>query len=189
MRTQDTPTLNAVFKRGDISLKTITYLDDEGKERAAWTSKEAGTDDALLPDYLAELDPSEEWVVLPFEEAVREVHSNRNRSFCEPPRSISSEEWHTALEVLPPEGWERNKGVEGFCSSEFLIGNLTSHYVRCNDLCLVAVRPFRTSYAEILREFLTGEGGAKQGTPQFGCLKGKIEGIKESFCEEEGGAK
>jgi hypothetical protein len=43
-------------------------------------------------------------------------------------QEITAEQWHEALNVLPPMRWEHKDGVERFCMSEMLTGSITAQY-------------------------------------------------------------
>ncbi len=67
-------------------------------------------------------------IILPFAEAWQR-HETAAKS---EPEEISSEQWHYALNVLPPVSWHDGFG-ESFKISERTTGSITSIYVRLND--------------------------------------------------------
>ena len=61
------------------------------------------------------------------------VHKLIEASYITPPETVSEENFHYALNCLPPMRWGRWVGVESCRMSEFYTGNITTIYARTPD--------------------------------------------------------
>jgi hypothetical protein len=73
---------------------------------------------------------SPELQIMTLDAALPLMEEAQKSKYCGNWQEITEEDWHDALEVLPPEKWETVRGVNIFRMSEYLAGNITAHYLK-----------------------------------------------------------
>ena len=77
----------------------------------------------------AEQDKKTDYKIMPYGDFEA---AKRNHYLSRPVSEITEDEFHEALNVLPPVNWVTINGVNEFCMSERLTGNFTGQYGRSN---------------------------------------------------------
>lgn len=136
----------AIYRKGDLSLKTTVYWDGQNR-RAAYTAPrpfEPASEtnvDREAGGYMQELneelkDGDVRFEMLSIEEAFSRLRAAENQQLITEWKEISLEDWHQALNVLPPCKWRNVREVELFFISEALTSTIYSFYGRLDDRCV-----------------------------------------------------
>lgn len=135
-----------IYKPGERHIQSTTYIcSDTGVERVQYTGGKT------LEEYMADK-AGQGLEVMPYDMAAPMMEAARIAEYCKPWREITKEQWWDALEVLPPEKWQKVAGVEIFRMSEYTSGTVTGHYARLGGRYFSANRDIRTKYADISGE-------------------------------------
>jgi hypothetical protein len=79
--------------------------------------------------YLDELGPG--YACLPYDQALELIGQAERKKYLDAPwEEITEEAWFEWLEVLPPEAWQNNDGVDIFRLCEYQTSNITRHCAR-----------------------------------------------------------
>jgi hypothetical protein len=129
--------LHYIYRRGDLSVESITYLDTGGIERCAYTSSRVGpaAPDLALRDYLHLLNhdlapDAPRYECLPWETVAPLLAAAQDAAYLRPWKEITEERWDEMLKILPPEKWQTVRGVNIFRMCEYTCGNITTHFAR-----------------------------------------------------------
>lgn len=125
-----------IYQPGSLHAQTTTFIDRDGIERAHYT--ESRSDDGLaLPvaQYIEILNKarrpgSPEFALYTWEEIAPQLRAAQDGAYVAPWKEITEERFHDMLNVLPPERWERVRGVSIFRMSERTCGDITSHFAQ-----------------------------------------------------------
>jgi hypothetical protein len=145
-----------IYKPGELHLQSATYIcEDTGLERVRYTGGKT------LAEYMADK-TGQGLEVMPYEMAAPMIDAAQVARYCKPWLEITEKEWWANLEVLPPEKWRTDRGVEIFRMSEYTSGNITGHFARLGERYFSANRDTRTEYDDIAAEIaaLVKERGA-----------------------------
>lgn len=86
-------------------------------------------------------------ILLPFDEAWRRHEAAAKTE----PTEIAEQDWHYALNVLPPVSWNQTCAGESFKMSERLTGAITGIYVQLQGRFFTFYDDIRTPHAECCR--------------------------------------
>ena len=106
--------------------------------------------DFTVAEYLEHLGPG--FVCIPLESALDQIHEVQETTYIKPWKEITEDQYHYALEVLPPEKWQTVDGVNIFRMSEYTIGNITAHYAFYNKRYFTADRRTSDKYDKLAAE-------------------------------------
>jgi hypothetical protein len=79
--------------------------------------------------------PGKSVKVLRLDDAVKFVNAAQDDMFLSDWKEITEEDFHTALNCLPPENFRRVNGVVIFRMSEYYTSNITAHYAALGEKC------------------------------------------------------
>ena len=116
--------------------------------RTAWGGETVAELRAKYPGALVQ--------VLPFVEAYAQQHAADISRHCRPWEEITEEQHDEALNVLPPEKWQRSHGWSAFRMCEYMTGQITGHYFHVGGRYFTALRecgPYEPMLLEIRAQF------------------------------------
>jgi hypothetical protein len=119
--------INAIISRPYPGhAQTVTYYDQEGIERAAYTGARIGDTDQTVTEYMRQ-NPGFE--IVSIAECMRLTHIALIE-MCDDWKEVSADDYHRALECLPPCRWTHGDDWEIFHMVERLTGPLVAWYAR-----------------------------------------------------------
>jgi hypothetical protein len=117
-----------IYQTGKTNIETACLAGDGETLKSPYTGE-------LFFDLLAELngkreEGSPEFQIMTLDSALPLMEEAQKAKYCSDWQEITENDWHDALEVLPPEKWETVRGVNIFRMSEYLVGNITAHFAK-----------------------------------------------------------
>jgi hypothetical protein len=127
----------AIYRPGATSVMTVTALNPEGEERVMYSGSDISPEDYLAEANAGLKEGEEPYVLMPLADAREHLDSALDAQYVTPWAPITEEDWDYWLGVLPPEKWERVRGVSIFRVSEAVASNIYTHVARCGDACFL----------------------------------------------------
>jgi len=117
-----------IYQPGQTNIETACLASDGETLKSPFTGE-------LYTDLLTELNGkreagSPEFQIMLLDTALPLMEEAQKAEYCSDWQEITENDWHDALEVLPPEKWETVRGVNLFRMCEYLTGNITAHYAK-----------------------------------------------------------
>ena len=129
-----------LYKPGETKIYTQIATKDNGDQVCGYSGDPVKPflDDGYI---IADLDD-----VLPM------LEQAQKSQLCKPWVEITAEQWEDALECLPPQNWQREKGREMFTMLERTCGNISEHYARIESRYFSANRDISEEYGKLYNE-------------------------------------
>lgn len=145
---------HAIYQRGETHIQNTAHTKDDGTLVAAYTDGE------LASEYVGRKNSERksgepEYEILPFDEAMPLIQAAQENKYCDNWTEITKEQWDDALNVMPPEKWRTEQGVEIFRMCEYLTGDITCHYARLDNRYFASNQRTSTPYDIIAKEVAT----------------------------------
>lgn len=141
--------IEAVYKSGELHILDLVTTNENGEKVTQCYGKPVSS---LI---------NEGYMLLPLEQAVELSRGARERRLVDRTwTEITADDYDEALNVLPPERWQRINGTAIFRMCEYLCGNITAHYVEINGRYFQAFKPAiddQSQYVEQVAYQLAGE--------------------------------